>query len=543
MSSSQEAGPSSPRHAAIGSTIYGHSLDTDHSPMRDIQSSLASNARSMVQPILGDEESDEDEEHMDLKTIQAFAEKVQHLPIGPEAAGSARSKIVIPRRGEKDFEPLKDTINLQEMMLQRSREALFGALVGVRGGNSKSISHAVLVPASPFPRVIVTRGHLLDTLGIIVRSPPVSSGKGKVQTFNELLPEEALYMLERGSLQIWVGAELGLTDKLDADVKAWSDEEYGVKGAVEMSVMEGYGAFIGKEGLTWERYQAYAYLKRLGYTVQRSRQFIPAHFLKPGDAGLGTRNHASLPPFRSWWFSLPNWISTIVKFAWRACRSVTIGALHVMKGMVSTIGDLRRNNDMSQSSFRDYRSLFMSLRVIPTLHTAPLPSRPRAPISPSIYDDLIRNPYLPFFHVWKPAAPWSKVKWDKGSSAGLLRHRPDYFVAVVDARKVPLPNLHELAEVFDRLPEEPKGPTRKVGPQYSHGPVKAPSIGTSVADHRLFGWLSLARRETLPVSRSNNNPIASLRNGDRGFIVAVNDSGNTGWIRFGRAGFGEYAML
>jgi tRNA-splicing endonuclease subunit Sen54 len=30
---------------------------------------------------------------------------------------------------------MAETVNLQELMLQRSREALFGALTGVRGGN------------------------------------------------------------------------------------------------------------------------------------------------------------------------------------------------------------------------------------------------------------------------------------------------------------------------------------------------------------------------------------------------------------------------
>lgn len=69
----------------------------------------------------------------------AFLSKIQRRPIDDEdlsADGSiARAKIVIPKRGEKDFEPMKETVNLQEMMLQRSREALFGALTGVRGGN------------------------------------------------------------------------------------------------------------------------------------------------------------------------------------------------------------------------------------------------------------------------------------------------------------------------------------------------------------------------------------------------------------------------
>lgn len=46
---------------------------------------------------------------------------------------STRPKISIPKRGEKDFEPLEETVNLQEMMLQNSRQALFEALQGVRG--------------------------------------------------------------------------------------------------------------------------------------------------------------------------------------------------------------------------------------------------------------------------------------------------------------------------------------------------------------------------------------------------------------------------
>lgn len=62
--------------------------------------------------------------------------KIQRRPLEDDVDGEdSRIKIVIPKRGEKDFEPLAETVNLQEMMLQRSREALFGALAGVRGGN------------------------------------------------------------------------------------------------------------------------------------------------------------------------------------------------------------------------------------------------------------------------------------------------------------------------------------------------------------------------------------------------------------------------
>jgi tRNA-splicing endonuclease subunit Sen54 len=57
---------------------------------------------------------------------------VQRVPDDPS---SSRSKIVIPKRGEKDFEPLQETARLQEMVLHRSREALFGAMQGTRGGS------------------------------------------------------------------------------------------------------------------------------------------------------------------------------------------------------------------------------------------------------------------------------------------------------------------------------------------------------------------------------------------------------------------------
>jgi tRNA-splicing endonuclease subunit Sen54 len=42
--------------------------------------------------------------------------------------------VSIPKRGEKDFEPLQLGINVQERALRESREAMFGALEGFRGG-------------------------------------------------------------------------------------------------------------------------------------------------------------------------------------------------------------------------------------------------------------------------------------------------------------------------------------------------------------------------------------------------------------------------
>jgi hypothetical protein len=115
------------------------------------------------------------------------------------------------------------------------------------------MAHALLTPKSPYPRIIIARGHLLDSLGISVRYPAGPTGKSK--TYIELLPEEALYLLERGSLQVWTGRAATAAEEAEEGLGDWSEEEHGVRGAVELSVMEGFATFIGQDGLSWERYQ------------------------------------------------------------------------------------------------------------------------------------------------------------------------------------------------------------------------------------------------------------------------------------------------
>ena len=77
-------------------------------------------------------------------------------------------------------------------------------------------------------------------------------------------------------------------------------------------------------------------------------------------------------------------------------------------------------------------SIFSHLRIVPTGHTQPLPPRPNPPTSENIYDALVQNPYLPFYHIWKPATPWSKAKWEKGTEEGLARQKPDYYAAIIE---------------------------------------------------------------------------------------------------------------
>lgn len=77
-----------------------------------------------------------------------------------------------------------------------------------------------------------------------------------------LLPEEAIYLVERGSLDIrWPSSEI------DAE-----GEEVGNKTvpAIPMSLQAAYACFMGRGGLTLERYSVFTGLRRLGYVITRA---------------------------------------------------------------------------------------------------------------------------------------------------------------------------------------------------------------------------------------------------------------------------------
>ncbi|WVQ80847.1 hypothetical protein IAT38_002954 [Cryptococcus sp. DSM 104549] len=542
-SDTPQAGPSRPTPSSRRSSIE----DDEGANPRTVSAPTA--AAGVGGPHVQGEEGDEDEERVDIKLIQSFADKIQHLPSTDTIDGATgRAQIIIPKRGEKDFEPLAETVNLQDMLLQNSRQALFNALVGVRGGHNNAISHALYTHSHPFPRMIISHGHLIDTMGITVRTPAPDGSKGKGKTSMELLPEEALYLQERGTLQIWIGKDAETEEEIEAGVGEWCAEEYGVKGAIEMSVMEAFGAFIGREGLTLERYQAYAYLKRLGYNVQRSRQFIPEHFLTQPTVIRLDEQDPQLPPFTTWWLRLPRWIAGLFKRLGRAfqdaARSVSSVGLRIrIRGTSALRGSL-----LEGWCGRTYPSIFKHLRIVPSGHSQPLPLRPRPPPATSIYDHLIANPYIPFFHIWKPMTPWSKRVWDKGSEEGMRTQRPDYFAGVIQARTTPMPSINQLSEVFDMLPDEPKGPIKRQGPQYQRPPRAQPAkpqaaTKPATAFDALRARFGCANSTAAPRPAQSGVNIGALRNGDRGFIVAVNDSGNSGWVRFGRTGFAEAAPM
>ena len=235
----------------------------------------------------------------------------------------------LPRRGEKDFEP--HGTHAQVATLTASRAAMHAALSRQRTHPPSKSAAAPLMgtyTASPAPSRPTTHQKTpwrTSQYCAVVQNPRGTHfrtiGKVGPDGLLRLLPEEALYLLERGSLDLrWPGIrgesdadedadedgdEDGNGDEHeddneaegqenededeaeedhDEDVDADEDAESGTdtdatasvpEAGVPLSLQAAYACLVGTSGLTLERYTVYAGLKRSGYIVQRGPAWDP----------------------------------------------------------------------------------------------------------------------------------------------------------------------------------------------------------------------------------------------------------------------------
>lgn len=79
----------------------------------------------------------------------------------------------------------------------------------------------------------------------VARAPSIQDGATKIQKRLELLPEEALYLVERGAMLCWKASELALSE-----TPGLEDVE-----GVPMTVQQAFAEMVGTEDLTLEKYQ------------------------------------------------------------------------------------------------------------------------------------------------------------------------------------------------------------------------------------------------------------------------------------------------
>ncbi|KAJ3930684.1 MAG: hypothetical protein NXY57DRAFT_1084645 [Lentinula lateritia] len=405
---------------------------------------------------------------------------------------------VIPKRGDKEFEPSKQGgSGLQQHILQRARNAI------------KSISYGTWHPSLARVSVTVSRGISIGTVGHSVpRETAMTNGTVKTQKRMELLPEEAIYLIERGSLLCWK----------ESAVEYPNDGTFESISGSPMTVQQAYTEMIGKEDLTMDRYQVYAYLKRLGYTVTRTKPptafypltapFPPSLLTLTSSSSCNSKISALFSSYSFDW--------------WRPLR-------------------IRRWLKMD----KNYSFIFQSLRFIPSGHKVPQYS-PTETQTPS-------SPYEPFFNLYKPPTPFKKS----------APPPPDYQMVVVNARTTPMPSLRELTAIYDNAPELPPPQRRVRNPPQIQGISYKNLTGTGGSDtlaqsqthnsntptwmsspsmisllpHGLTSWLYAKPTSSLQKVERRPNPFAVLRQGKKTAIIATVDAGTINIFRFAQGAF------
>ncbi|RVE70063.1 hypothetical protein OJAV_G00083500 [Oryzias javanicus] len=162
---------------------------------------------------------------------KAAREDFYNEVLSPSELFAARSRSrKIPVRGQKDFFP--DESEEQRRRLQQSLDEHWSLVSEERVERLGNLVRGVWLPRRRLVELQSPAGKFWQTMGF-------SAGGGQY-----LLPEEALYLMECGSVQIF-------------------HED------LPISIQDGYEMFLSADAVTLQQFQVFGHLKRLGYVVHR----------------------------------------------------------------------------------------------------------------------------------------------------------------------------------------------------------------------------------------------------------------------------------
>lgn len=427
------------------------------------------------------EDNDPSEETQDFRFLAALTSKSGQLP----------------KRGEKDFEP--HGTKHQDGVLEASRQAMHDALSYTRFHNPKTHNRAFYYGEGSLRREELigeewTKG-LNDDHVVVVESAKGphyrsmgTTNLGKRHGSLWLLPEEALYLVERGNLDLWWPTRLSYNGLIEEDEqgnpkkKAQNglDEDEGAP----MSLQAAFAMLIGNDSekgkVSLDRYTVYTNLKRNGYVVLRAPDWDPT---KPGkahsfEAVEGVKSLEESPSIFSWLFGR--------LFSESEIQHPPYGPL-VKPGM-----------------YRSYNSIYRQISVIP--RHKPLVT-PKDPSSPSPADD----PYRVIFHLWKPIRIPNFTKSNPGF--------PDFRVAIANARTTFVPSLSQITSLLESTPWDPPKPGQGIKSTYQKLKHGWRNVVLAVIDQGVISYLRLGEtafgEETL-FERFDRGTFQGNKRGGRG---------------------------
>lgn len=421
-----------------------------------------------------------------------FEDETQDFRFLSSITAAKSGQTVVPKRGDKDFEP--NPTRSQASALDASRLAMHTALSSVRVHVGKHIVGQYLPWEQDWRwddngtgtgrngRCVVVpkfKGTYSKTMGLADR-----------HNSTWFLPEEALFLLERGTLDIrWPdiedenenehddnepgndvsnqGEEVEGKSDTVAVAKEGEEEEKNGKsepqtqeepdlkiGELPMSLQGAYASFIGKDDLTLERYTVYAGLKRIGYIVQRAPTW---HDEDPAPANGHVHSQPDCQD--------PTALSSSPPSPPPMAHNAISNAVSLIHRLVSWLSQPSRDGVCTASGplvapglYRNYTDMFRALSLIPYHDpTRPPPPSPDSDcnndndndnnkVSQSNRSITPKAPFRIHFHVWKPNAQNSYRK--------SAPPPPDYRIAVVDARTTSMPTLSEIGDLLDSQPDD-----------------------------------------------------------------------------------------
>ncbi|XP_022064972.1 tRNA-splicing endonuclease subunit Sen54 [Acanthochromis polyacanthus] len=151
--------------------------------------------------------------------------------LSPSELFAARSRShKIPVRGQKDFFP--NDSDEQRQRLEQSLNEHWSLISEERVERLGNLVKAIWIPSDQIVELQSPAGKFWQTMGF--------SENGK----QYLLPEEALYLMECGNVQVF-----------------YRD--------LPLSIQDGYERFLSSATVSLQQYQVFGHLKRLGYVVHR----------------------------------------------------------------------------------------------------------------------------------------------------------------------------------------------------------------------------------------------------------------------------------